>query len=393
MMKTILSRASLLPLLETTRGPCISLFLPTDRTNVERPQDQLRIRRLIREADGLIRDKTQLHSAQVEELLEPLRTLLDDRGFWQHLGDGLAIFRSPEMFHPLRLPYSFKERVVVGNHFSFKPLLPLLSDDGSFYVLAISHNAVRLLACTHESASELKLPKEVPTSLAAFLGGEERENDLQAHSSASFGVVGKGGRHPAIIHGQGIGIDDEKNDTLRYFQQIDRGLHEVFRDETTPLVLAGVEYLFPIYREANTYPHLLEQGVGGNPDRLSAEALRAKAWPIVESVVLQARELAAMRYRDLAGTGRASSQISEIVPAASYGQVASLFVTLDQEQWGTFDPSSGRLEIHEQPQPGDEDLLDLAVIQTLRHAGEVYAVEQSDMPPFAAAFRYAPTES
>lgn len=359
---------------------------------MEGQQDQLRIRRLIREAESLVRYTAQLHPAQVEELLEPLRILVDDRRFWQHSGDGLAIFRSPRVFHPLRLPYSFKERVVVGDHFSFKPLLPLLSDGDRFYVLALSHNAVRLLVCTHESVNELKLPKQVPTSLVAFLGSEERENDLQSHSAASFGVVGKGGRHPAIIHGQGVGIDDEKNDTLRYFQQIDRGLHGVFRDETAPLVLAGVEYLFPIYHEANTYPHLLKQGIGGNPDRLNSETLRAKAWPIVEPAVLQARERAAMQYRNFVGTGRASSQTGEIVPAAYYGRVASLFVALDQEQWGTFDPTSGRLQMHEEAQRGDEDLLDLAVIQTLRHSGEVYAVEQSDMPPFAAVFRYSSSE-
>jgi hypothetical protein len=35
----------------------------------------------------------------------------------------------------------------------------------------------------------------------------------------------------------------------------------VFRDETTPLVLADVEYLFPIYHEANAYPHMLKQSI------------------------------------------------------------------------------------------------------------------------------------
>lgn len=33
-----------------------------------------------------------------------------------------------------------------------------------------------------------------------------------------------------------------------------------------PLVLAGVEYLLPIYRRANTYPYLLDGGVTGNPE-------------------------------------------------------------------------------------------------------------------------------
>lgn len=355
-------------------------------------QDQLRIRRLIREAESLVRGKTQLHSAQVEDLLEPLRTLLDDKWFWQHASDGLAIFRSAQVFRPLRLPSSFREQIVVSDHFYLKPLLSVLTSEGHFYILALSHNAVRLLACTQDSASELKLPKQVPTSLAEFLGGEERENELQSHSSASFGTVGKGGRHPTIFHGQGVGTDDEKDDTLRYFQHIDRGLHELLKDQTVPLVLAGVEYLFPIYQQANSYPHLLEQGITGNPDKLKAETIRGKAWAIVEPVVSQARLEAAAYYRDFADTEQTSSNISEIVPAAYYGRVASLFIALDQEQWGTFDPATDTLQVHEQAQAGDEDLLDLAATQTLLHDGLVYVVEQTSMPdeaPLAAVFRYA----
>src|SRR5260370_19344338 len=344
MMIATVSRESLRPLMETQHGPCISLFMPTDRTGVAGQQDQLRIRRLIREAESLVRGKAQLHSAQMEDLLEPLRALLDDKQFWQHASDGLAIFRSSKAFRSLRLPSNFKEQVVLGSHFFLKPLLPLLTYNGRFYILALSHNAVRLLACTHDSASELKLPEQVPSSLAEFLRGEERANELQSHSSASFGSVSKGGRHPAIFHGQGVGIDDEKDDVLRYFQHIDRGLHERLRDETAPLVLAGVEYLFPLYQQANSYPHLLEQGIAGNPDKLKAETLRGKAWAIVEPVVLQARQEAAVQYRDPAGTERTSNTSSEIVPAVYYGRVASLFGARDQEQSGTFDAGTGTLQ-------------------------------------------------
>jgi hypothetical protein len=390
-MMNTLSREGLHTLMETQHGPCISLYMPTDRTGVERQQDQLRIRRLIREVESLITGKEYPHSVQLEDVLKPLRALLDNEQFWLYASDGLAIFRSPELFRAYRLPSPFKEQVVVSDHFFLKPLLPLLTHDGRFYILALSQNAVRLLACTHYSADELELPEQVPTSLADFLKDEERENDLQSHSSASVGTMGKGGRHPAVFHGQGVGIDEAKDDILRYFQHIDHGLHELLRNETAPLVLAGVEYLFPVYHEANTYPHLLEQGITGNPDKVNAKTLREQAWTIVEPAVLQAQQEAAARYGEHANTERASSNSSEIVPAASYGRVASLFVAVDQQQWGSFDPATATLEIHQHREPGDEDLLDLAATQTLLHGGAVYAVEQAQMPaeaPLAAVFRY-----
>jgi hypothetical protein len=390
-MMNIPSKGDLRILLETQNGPCISLFMPTDRTGVERQQDQLRIRRLIREVESLVAGKEQLRSTQVEDLLEPIRLLIEDEQFWLHASDGLAIFRSPGVFRPYRLPSSFEEQVIVGGHFYLKPLLPLLTDDGRFYLLALSQNAVRLLECTHYSVNEVELPEQVPTSLAEALKYDQPENELQSHGTASVGTMGKGGRHPTMFHGQGIGIDEAKENILRYFQQINDGLHTLLRDETAPLLLAGVEYLFPIYRQANTYPHLLEQGVTGNPDKLRAETLHEKAWVIVEPYLLKARQEAAAQYEDYADTERASSNSSEVVPAAYYGRVASLFVAVDREQWGAFDPATNTLVIHQQAEPGDEDLLDLAATQTLLHDGSVYAVEQAQMPGealLAAMFRY-----
>src|SRR5712692_11588489 len=115
-MMNTLTREGLQTLLEIQNCPCISLYMPTDRTGVERQQDQLRIRRLVREAESLLTDREHLRAAQVENVLEPVRALLEDENFWLHANDGLAIFRSLEVFRAYRLPSGFKERVVVGDH-------------------------------------------------------------------------------------------------------------------------------------------------------------------------------------------------------------------------------------------------------------------------------------
>ena len=136
---------------------------------------------------------------------------------------------------------------------------------------------------------------------------------------------------------------------------------------------------------------LLEQGLASNPEKLKADTLREEAWALVEPVVLQARQEAAAHYRERVSTERASSKSSEIVPAAYNGRVENLFVAVDQQLWGRFDPATGRLQIHEQAEPGDEDLLDQAATQTLLHGEAAYADDQAQMPaetPLAAVFRY-----
>jgi hypothetical protein len=58
---------------------------------------------------------------------------------------------------------------------------------------------------------------------------------------------------------------------------------------------------------------------------------------------------------------------------------------------GTFDAQNNQLSLHSEPQPGDEDLLDAAAIQTLLNSGTVYAIDAEQIPdkaPVAAIFCY-----
>ena len=194
-----------------------------------------------------------------------------------------------------------------------------------------------------------------------------------------------------MFHGHGVVSEEDKEDILRFFQKVDRGLQDLLHDEGTILVLAGVEYLLPIYAEANTYPHLLSDGIKGNPEVLSPQELHEQAWAIVRPYFQKAQQEAVARYQQLANTERTSNDIRAIVPAAHYGRVDTLFVAVGLQSWGAFDPQTNTIDIHREEEPGDEDLLDLAAVQTLLHGGKVYAMEPAEVPdgvPLAAVFRY-----
>ena len=390
------SKDDLRMLMNIEEDPCISLFFPTYRRGTDRQQNRMTLINQVREvkqhflASELSARKTEASTQRIAALLQPIDNLLEENTSWQHPESSMTVFCSPNHFHVYHLPFRVTEQVVVATHFYLKPLLPLLND-GHFFVLALSQNERRLIEGTRYSMHLVEVPETVPENLAQALRYDQPENQVRYYSSSSRGYSSKGGRRAAIFYGQGVGIDDTKKNLLRYFQQIDRGLHELLHDQQAPLVLAGVEYLLPIYREANTYPHLIEQSITGNPEQLSIETLHEHAWSIVERVVLKEQQEAQARYRELAQTEQASSNVSEVVPAAFYGHVADLFVALDKQLWGTFDPTTYTIEVHEEPLPNDEELLDLAAMQTVRHGGSVYAVEHTHMPGealVAAVFRY-----
>lgn len=365
-------------------GFCVSLFMPTHRAGRETEQDPIRFKNLLREVEERLRTKG-LRSSEVREMLTKPQRLLPDPGFWQHQSDGLAVFLSADTFHFFRLPIRFDELVVIANRFHVKPLLPLLTSDGLFHILALSQNQVRLLEGTRHTVDEIELTAMAPSLSAAF-PQVSTEKSLQFHTGTPAGA----GTRAAMFHGQDLG-NENKDRLLRWFRIIDKQLRDVLPGGSAPLVLAGVDSLFPIYREANTYPHLVEGGISGNPEGLKPEELHGPAWILVEPVFNTQRERAVARFRELSGTGRTLTDLKKAVSAAHQGRIEILFVPVGLQVWGRFDPDKDRLEMHESPEPGDEDLLDLAAIQTLLKGGTVYAVKPEEIPdqaPLAAIMRY-----
>lgn len=386
----IITKEMVKDLLEVSGQTLVSIYMPTHRVGREMQQDPIRLKNLLTKAEGEL-ETSGLRKPEVEEFLSTVEALQLNQDFWQHQSDGLAIFLTRDDMRYYRLPIMFEELLVIADRFHIKPLLPLLSRNGHFYVLALSQNQVRLLEGSLFSVDEINL-EDIPTSLREALRFDDPERQLQFHTGTSSS--GSAGLRPSVFHGQGVSEEDTKTDLLRYFQKIDIGLMELIGDEKAPLVVAGVNYLLPIYQQANSYPYLIETSIVGNPDELSASDLHKHAWEIVKPIFSADQRQAIRRYQELSGSGSelASNSLKSIIPAAHYGRVNTLFVALGEQQWGSFDASKNTLEQHQEFHPGDQDLLDLAAMQTLINGGAVYALKPDTMPDEAslsAIFRYA----
>ncbi len=387
---THLSRTELRSLAATAAPFCVSIYMPTHRAGPEVQQEPIRLRNLLAEAERRL-TAAGMRAADARELVAPADTLVPRHNFWQHRGEGLAVFLAPDLFRFYRLPHPADELVVIGRRFHLKRLLPLLAPDGRFYILGLSQSRVRLLEGTRHTVRELDVAG-LPQSLADALRFDEPETNVQYHATVRGSVRG-GGERPGSFHGQGAGQDEAKTNILRYFHQVDDGLRDWLGPSNAPLVLAGVEYLHPLYREANTYPRLVGESILGNPDDLRPEDLHHRAWEIVRPIFIAQREAAAALFRRLDGSAdpMASSDLKTIVPAAHFGRVETLFVQLGTRQWGAFDPETGEVGMHPEPDPADEDLYDLAAVQTYLNGGTVFAVTADKMPtaaPVAAIFRF-----
>jgi Bacterial archaeo-eukaryotic release factor family 7 len=388
---SLLARHELREMIEFPGSWCVSIYMPAHRAGAETQQDPIRLRNLLNEAEAKLL-AAGLPSPVARDVLDPGRRLLDDSAFWRHQGDGLALFLASETSRHYRLPLRFDSLVVAAPRFHIKPLLPLLTADDEFYILALSQGEVRLLHGTRYCVSEVDVAT-MPNGLSDALKYDDPEKQLQFHTGTA--APGTGLRAP-IYHGHAVGVNDTKPNLLRYFRTVDASLHPVLREEQAPLVLAGVDYLLPIYREANTYPHLADVEITGSPENLSLRALHAQAWELLRPHFDAAREQARSRYRQLTGSGssQASSNLRDVLPAAHAGRVESLFVALGLQRWGSFSPVDRSVEIHEVAETGDVDLLDLAAVHTFVNRGVAYPLRPDEMPDgaeAAAVFRYERT--
>jgi len=386
----ILKQKDLKQLIETSGEWCISLYMPTHRTGREQQQDPIRFKNLVVRAQEKLLE-SGLRRPEVQALLRPAERLLTDRDFWQHQSDGLAVFLSPDSSQTYRLPSRFDEFIGIAKNFHVKPLLPLLSRAGKFYILALSMNEVRLFLGNRNTVDEVEL-ENIPTNMQEALWMDDPEKHADFHTGASS--PGREGKRQAVFHGHGEKSATEKTNILRYFQHVDRGLNTLLEEKDIPMVLAGVDYLLPIYHQASTYAGLLEEGLEGNPEELDGKELHKMAWDLVQPIFKEDQNQALERFEQLNGQGNelASTDLETVVKAANFGRVETLFVPLGVQKWGRFDPQQNTMILEERPSPENEDLLDFAAMHTLINSGKVYAVQPENLPgdgELAAILRYA----
>jgi len=364
----ILSGNELKSLMRKQLGICVSIYMPAIRKGTAIQQNQIRYKNLIRDAEDRLTASGELRPSEIREMLAPAQELLGNAPFWSNQSDGLALFLTPESFRYYRLPRNFEELVVITDRFHIKPLIPILVSDTEFSILAISQQDVRFMRCSLQRVKEIDIPG-IPENIDEALNLDDFEKRLQRHT----------------------GTADMKAKILQYFKMVDKGLRDSLREKKFPLIFAGVDYLFPLYQEANTYPYLTEKWISGNPEGLTAEKLRDLALPIVEELFEAKKDDALALYNQNAGTGLTSNDVAEVVREAHHGRVGTLFIPVGIQHWGTFNPATDTVTLAKGAEAGNEDLLDLAAIQTILNSGTVYPMSREEMPgsvPVAALFRY-----
>ena len=98
---------------------------------------------------------------------------------------------------------------------------------------------------------------------------------------------------------------------------------------------------------------------------------------MVQPALATGRRLSERRLLEVEGAKVASS-LREIVPAAISGRISALFIDCHNSRWGRYDPANHSVVLHLQREPGDQDLVELAAVETMRNGGEVFDLQPEE---------------
>lgn len=356
---------------------CISIYLPMERRGADVQGNPVRLENALKEVEAQLQERG-FTKTQLDEILQEARSLLHDSQYWQQQNEGLALFLAPDFFDAFRLPMRFEPLTVISERFHTKPILALLTGDGQYYILALSQDEVRLLRATQHSLQEMDA-EQIPVSIEEALAFEDPEEHLQHHTTTA-GAPGSPSGGADVVH-HGHSMDDEQRQRLRRFlNEVAGGVADTLPDKRAPLVVAAVDYVHPMFAEAYGEPNLVEEGIETSLTEISDEELHRRSWEIVSPLFKQDQEEARSTFDNLQHTDQASDDVSLIIPAAFQGRVDTLFIALDAHLWGSYDIERNEVLIDETEQQNGDDLLDFAAVQTLANGGDVYVVDDANVP-------------
>ncbi|WP_424493535.1 hypothetical protein [Salinimicrobium sp. GXAS 041] len=389
----ILTEEQFKKLANVDNQPCISIFIPTQRAGKEVLEEKAKGELKSQWKKVVEKLKTMnLDQEKIDSLGKPVEGLLDDKNFWRHQSDGLAIFLSEGFFEHFTLPVNFEAYIYVSDHFYIKPLVPMLNRDQRFYLLSLQLEDVKLYEATQYSIGEVEVEDLVPSQLEDRVGYDYEEKNSKHKTQRNN--IGANANGTSTQHGYEAASRDRKNEIERFFRAVDKGIYGILHNENVPLVVACQDSYFPIYKEVSRYKHLYHHVVPGNPeaDYDGMFDLHDAALQVLEPYFRKGLDKKVEEFKEI-NPERTSSSISDIFPAIYEGKVDTLFVQNREDIWGNYNETMSSVQVDEEENSGNLSLLNLAAKKVIEQGGQVFLMEGEFMPnknsKINAVFRYS----
>lgn len=358
------SRNDISQLMAVNEPACVSIYMPTSVLPTEADANRIEFKTLASRAIERL-TASGVGKQEIAAIHDGLAELDDDEAFWMHLARSLAVFVTPHSVRTFRLPNNLTELVDVSDRFIVKPLLRTVTFPQAAYVLALSVKSAKLLVISPE--------------------GDPHEVDVPGMPKDALSAVGLDSLTDKDPTSRTQGAEGRKLRLRQYAHQIDRALRRAIGSSGLPLIVAATEPLGSIFRATSHYPRLAPGLIEGNPDERSEHQLAEAARKVLDLVYAERIDEIKQTYEVRAGHDRATTDLSRIARAATFGAVDVLLVDIDTSIDGTVDAETGQLQIDDSDTVSNYGIVDEIAKRVLESGGRVLAVRKEQVPSGADA--------
>ena len=356
-------------------GTCVTVYLAGHKGGSGSRPMRVRLHALLAEAERLLESRGVLPTDR-QTLLDPLRAQCEEPELNSGHADSIAYFRNARKLEQLNLPWEVEDMLSVEGVPMLTPLVHGMRSNRNFFLLAVSKKNTRLFECGSSTQRMVEMPPGAPKALEEFAGFDAPQQTL--------GQTGGGATYSMDTY-----AEKERKHLHDFCRALDRSLQPLLEQRGLPLVLAGATVELACYREVNRYAQLAPHAVEGSPDAGATDAELAARGRVALKSFRPADELHAVDLFLRAGTGKKSSEIEEILRASAAGRVMHLFLSGEGVQTGDVDRILDRVLPSGAPRGKQDNLANAAAVETLRHGGAVWWLDEPlEQSSAAAVFRW-----
>lgn len=369
-------------LLLSNQESSISLYQPTHRHGPENQQDLIRFKNLLQIIKKSLRDKYD--QATIEKRMKPFYDLEANREFWQHAGEGLAMFASENKCIVYRLQRPVEAYAVVANSFHIKPLIRVFQSADRYHLLGLGQKEFSLFEGTRYGIQQVDLDPEIKSTVNDALGEDYVEKLVT--------TGGSGPRGQALFHGFGSKQDVIDNVTEKFFRVVDKEVLDYYsRPMELPVYLVALDQYHSYFQKMSKNPFLQKEGIKIDYTSMDLAELQNAAWEVLEPLYIERTRKLVEKFENARAKDEGSDDIVQVAHAATEGRISRVLLESERIYPGKVDITSGKLTEADINNPEIDDVLDDIAELVFKQQGEVVVVPKDRMPSdtgVAAIYRY-----
>jgi len=323
--------------------PAVTIVAPLDHQRPGNDEDRLRLRHLHEEARGRVLEAYGKRDAR--EVLDHLEAAVGSVDL-RHPGKGVAIFATSGMGESHMVPFPVREVVAVDRNFLTRSLVQGMRRSPRYRVVLLAEGNARLFDAVRDDLLE--------SHAAGFPVHDDLVTTDRRATDGRFARTA--GEDHEVFRG--------------FFRRVDAALHEVTRDDPTPIVLLGAARGVSYFEEITGHGRWIVAHVHGNHEHATVHDLGRIAWEPMREDLRRRRREAVERLSEAIGQGRAVTGLDEAWVLSHEGRGHELVVEEDY----VGEPSIV-VDVRLQPLPGGgastvfDDPVDEVVEAVVRHGG------------------------